>query len=248
MDEQLLFGEAKDNGYVVPEIDRERLLNSYQQQQSELQPYREALQNYLNNYDALIKKNYNTQRYLTALSGLTKNAGYRDIGKDINPINTEAQKLQLMRQIAEEKMKQTAGEDELLGNAYIAQQAGMSPYVALGSKDVFKAISPIMSSMNALRGKMYSADRSIDRAKLLNDAKIKIAQMNNARAMAVAQGTWSTQKEIAFNRDKANVQRALISALGFQQDPSQFLGATNSLGLTKVDIEALQKYIDGDIK
>lgn len=247
MDEELLFGEAKDNGYVIPEVDRERLLNRYQQQQSELQPYREALQNYLNNYDALIKKNYNAQRYLTALSGLTKNAGYRDMAKDINPVATEAQKLQLMRQIAEEKIKQTTGEDELLGNAYIAQQAGMSPYVALGSKDVFKTISPIMSSMNALRGKMYSADRSIDRAKLLNDARIKVAQMNNARAMAIAQGTWNTQKEIAFNRDKANMQRALVQAIGFGADPSQLLGTTNSLGLTDVDIQALQKYMDGDL-
>lgn len=244
---KLLYGDAKTIDYPLPQINKEELLSRYRQQQDEMQPYVNALQSYLNNYDAMVRNKQNADRFWQGASSLTGNQAWSKIAENYNPLKIEADRINILKSIAEEKLKRTQGEDELMGNAYIAQMAGLPPESALGSKDIFKAISPIMSSMNALRGKMYSADRSIDRAQLLNDAKIQIAKMNNARAMAIAQGTWSTQKEIAFNRDKANMQRALVSSLGFQQDPSQFLGATNALGLTKVDLKALQEYMDGDL-
>jgi hypothetical protein len=244
---KLLYGDARAVDYPLQEINKEELLNRYRQQQNAMQPYVNALQSYLNNYDAMVRNKQNADRFWQGASSLTGNQAWSKMSENFNPLKTEADRINILKSIAEEKMKQTAGEDELIGNAYIAQMAGLPPESALGSKDVFKAVSPIMSSMNALRGKMYSADRSIDRAKLLNDAKIQIAQMNNARAMAIAKGTWSTQKEIAFNRDKANMQRALVQAIGFGADPSQLLGTTNALNLTDVDIEALQKYMDGDL-
>lgn len=132
---------------------------------------------------------------------------------------------------------------DTIGNAYIAQAIGLPPEAALGSKEIFKAISPVLSSMNALQGRRYAADISLERTRLVNDAKIKMTNLNNARAMAIAQGTWNTQKEIAYNRDKVNLQRSLISALGFNQNPAQLLNAANAIGAVSVDPNQLNTLL-----
>lgn len=241
---KILYGDVETKQEAIPELDVEELLKRYNAYQQEMQPYREGLQDYINQYNDLQKQAFNRDRYLAGVAGWTGNQNFANMMGKYSPANMEANRLQLVKELANQNIEKEKGIDEMIGNASIAQSLGLRPEVALGGASLLKSLAPVMSSANALKGRIYSADISLERAKLINASKEKIAQMNNNRAMAIAQGTWSTQKEIAFNRDKANLQRAMVTALGFGTDPTDLFGATNAMDLTNIDINRLNDLLN----
>lgn len=222
-----------------PIIDMDELLKNIKGQQDIRQEYIDDLQKLYNRTGTYNARDIGANM-LTR--GLDSFYGIDVFNKPLqNRGWTEAntRKANLLDKISKAKLDNYNLGQDVLGNAYIAQSIGLPPEVALGNANLLKSIAPVLSSMNALKGKTYAADVSLERARLINASKEKIAQMNNNRAMAIAQGTWSTQKEIAFNRDKANLQRAMVTALGFGADPADLFGSTNVMGITNVDTNML---------
>ena len=230
----------------IPNDKLQLLLDFYNKQQQNLDPYRKDLEAYINNYNNYARQKFNMDRYLAGIAGWSGNQNFGRMIGNYDPAEVEEKRLALMNKLAQEKSEEIAGPSRLIGNAYIAQAAGLPIEAALGDKDVFKAISPIMSSLNTLRGRRYTADTNLERTKLANDVKMKIANLNNNRAMQIALGTWNTQKEIAHNRDITNLQRAMITSIGMGADPHELANYANALGATNINIEQLNKLLNND--
>lgn len=232
------IGEVKTNG-----TDNDNILNlikEYTSQQQEMQkPYLNALEDYLNNYNKYNNATRNAQRFYTALAGLSGNQGYRDLAKQYDVSKIEADKVNLIKALQEAKTKSQNVLYENIGNVKLAEAMGLSPEVGLASPNMLKSLSPVLSSMNALAGRKYTADTGLEKARMYTQSREAIARMNNRRALEIAQGTWNNQKEIAYQRNKNNIERAIVQGLGFGVNPAQLLGATNALGYTNITDEQL---------
>ena len=78
------------------------VLALYQAQLGANQPYLEALQNYLNNYDDIMNQSRRQQRYWAGAAGFTGNDAYRDLAKSYSPEQVEANRVQLIKALSEE--------------------------------------------------------------------------------------------------------------------------------------------------
>ena len=187
--------------------------------------------NYINNYDKLQSNAYEFNRFNTALAGLSGNQGYKNL--KYNPAEIEATRLDLLNKMLQAKAGRMSAEDDLLGKIAWARDYGMSPEIALLDKDTFKAMSPIISSYNALKGRTYNTD-------INSQTKLQIAKMKLEGDMAIAKINRDVRAQVAIGNQLANVNRALINSMGFNGvSPAGLADIYNQMGYGTIDTSNL---------
>ena len=226
---------ATNIGNTVSDSDRlDKLLELYNKRLDLNKPYIEQLQNYVNSYGDYQRQAFNRDRYLAGIAGWSGNDNFAKLMGRYNPAEIEATRLDLMNKLLQTQSGELSGADELIGRATLAEAAGLPIEAALADKDTFKAMSPIMSSINALRGKTYSTD-------INSRTKLQIAKMNLEGMLQRAKYAGDVRLQVAATNALANVNRALINSMGFSGATASDIGNVyNQLGYTPIDVSELQ--------
>lgn len=222
-------------GNISDDSDKlDKLLELYNRRLGLNKPYIEQLQNYVDNYGDYQRQAFNRDRYLAGIAGWSGNDNFARMMGKYNPAEIEATRLDLMNKLLQTQSGELGGADELIGRAALAEAAGLPIEAALADKDTFKAMSPIMSSINALRGKTYSTD-------INSRTKLQVAKMNLEGMLQRAKMAGDVRLQVAATNALANVNRALINSMGFSGATASDIGNVyNQLGYTPIDVSELQ--------
>lgn len=135
------------------------------------QPYIDALQKLSSNYDDLVRRNFNAQRYFTAMAGLSGNQGYTRLADALNPINNEINKLNTLKALRDAQAGDINAINEVMGNLAMAQEMGLPPEAAFANKNLLTMMAAKEREANryqiALENnlmKKYGIDRNYARA------------------------------------------------------------------------------------
>lgn len=135
------------------------------------QPYIDALQKFSSNYDDLVRRNFNAQRYFTAMAGLSGNQGYTRLADALNPINNEINKLNTLKTLRDAQAGDINAINEVMGNLAMAQEMGLPPEAAFANKNLLTMMAAKEREANryqiALENnlmKKYGIDRNYARA------------------------------------------------------------------------------------
>lgn len=187
--QELLSGapKAKEGASGESSDKNIQAINDYISKLQEVnQPYTEALNNYINNYNDLVRGNFNAQRYFTAMAGLSGNQGYNKLAEALNPLNNEANRINAMKMVRDAEAGNVNAINEMMGNLAMAEELGLPPEAAFASKDLLTAMSmqdrektklEIALANNLV--KKYGIDKNYARA-------IAQQQLRNQGSLAVA--------------------------------------------------------------
>ena len=147
-------------------------INDYISKLQEInKPYIDALQDYSDRYDDLVKNNFNAQRYFTAMAGLTGNNNYARLADSINPLVVEGNKIDLQKKIQDAQAGDLNAINEIMGNLAMAQEMGLPPEAAFANKNLLTMMAARDREANkyqiALENnlmKKYGIDRNYARA------------------------------------------------------------------------------------
>ena len=221
------------------------VLALYQAQLGANQPYIEALQNYLNNYDDIMNQSRRQQRYYSAVYGMTGNDAYRDLAKSYSPEQVEANRVQLIKALAEAKQGNIGELNKLVGNAKTAMSMGLPAEAGLASKDMLNALVNLQRSRDLLEGKRYTADVGYEGKRYGADAnlygrqyasdlalqgRMYQATLDNQIRIAIAQGRMDVARELANEKNRATLQAAMLNNLPYAMDPSLLYNANMMMG------------------
>lgn len=103
----------------------DKLLQIYAEQQKYMEPYREGLKSYIDNFDTLNKDRFNLDRMLIAKADLQDNDNILKLRESYNPVDVNARKLDLMKALAGEQISNLEGYNRLVGNAAMANYANI---------------------------------------------------------------------------------------------------------------------------
>ena len=146
IEEQLMaMAPSAKGGSTTTETSPENLqaINDYISKLQEInKPYTEALTNYVNNYNDLVRGNFNAQRYFTAMAGLAKNPGYVKLADALNPLNNEANRINAMKMARDAEAGNVNAINEMMGNLAVATgELGLPPEAAFANKNLLTAMS-----------------------------------------------------------------------------------------------------------
>lgn len=221
------------------------VLALYQSQLGANQPYLEALQNYLNNYDDIMNQSRRQQRYWAGAAGFTGNDAYRDLAKSYSPEQVEANRVQLIKALAEAKQGNIGELNKLIGNAKTAMSMGLPAEAGLASKDMLNALVNLQRSKDLLEGKRYTADVGYEGKRygadtnlygrqyasdLALQGRMYQATLDNQIRMAIAQGRMDVARELANEKNRATLQAAMLNNLPYAMDPSVLYNANMMMG------------------
>lgn len=221
------------------------VLALYQAQLGANQPYLEALQNYLNNYDEIMNQSRKQQRYWAGAAGFTGNDAYRDLAKSYSPEQVEANRVQLIKALAEAKQGNIGELNKLVGNAKTAMSMGLPAEAGLASKDMLNALVNLQRSRDVLEGKRYTADVGYEGKRYGADAnlygrqytsdlalqgRMYQATLDNQIRMAIAQGRMDVARELANEKNRVTLQAAMLNNLPYALDPSVLYNANMMMG------------------
>lgn len=158
-------------------------------------PYTQLVQDYANNYNDLVRNNYNAQRYFTAMAGLTGNQGYAKLADAINPINNEANRINAMKIARDAEFSNINAINEAMGNLALAQEMGLPSEAAFANKNLLTMMAAKEREANryqiALENnlmKKYGIDRNYARALAVQAMRGQVAR-DVANINAAAYGT-----------------------------------------------------------
>ena len=221
------------------------VLALYQAQLGANQPYLEALQNYLNNYDDIMNQSRRQQRYWAGAAGFTGNDAYRDLAKSYSPEQVEANRVQLIKALSEAKQGNIGELNKLVGNAKTAMSMGLPAEAGLASKDMLNALVNLQRSRDLLEGKRYTADVGYEGKRYGADAnlygrqyasdlalqgRMYQATLDNQIRIAIAQGRMDVARELANEKNRATLQAAMLNNLPYAMDPSLLYNANMMMG------------------
>ena len=221
------------------------VLALYQAQLGANQPYLEALQNYLNNYDDIMNQSRRQQRYWAGAAGFTGNDAYRDLAKSYSPEQVEANRVQLIKALAEAKQGNIGELNKLVGNAKTAMSMGLPAEAGLASKDMLNALVNLQRSRDLLEGKRYTADVGYEGKRYGADAnlygrqyasdlalqgRMYQATLDNQIRIAIAQGRMDVARELANEKNRVTLQAAMLNNLPYAMDPSLLYNANMMMG------------------
>ena len=221
------------------------VLALYQAQLGANQPYLEALQNYLNNYDDIMNQSRRQQRYWAGAAGFTGNDAYRDLAKSYSPEQVEANRVQLIKALAEAKQGNIGELNKLVGNAKTAMSMGLPAEAGLASKDMLNALVNLQRSRDLLEGKRYTADVGYEGKRYGADAnlygrqyasdlalqgRMYQATLDNQIRIAIAQGRMDLARELANEKNRVTLQAAMLNNLPYAMDPSLLYNANMMMG------------------
>ena len=221
------------------------VLALYQAQLGANQPYLEALKNYLNNYDDIMNQSRMQQRYWAGAAGFTGNDAYRDLAKSYSPEQVEANRVQLIKALAEAKQGNIGELNKLVGNAKTAMSMGLPAEAGLASKDMLNALVNLQRSRDLLEGKRYTADVGYEGKRYGADAnlygrqyasdlalqgRMYQATLDNQIRIAIAQGRMDVARELANEKNRVTLQAAMLNNLPYAMDPSVLYNANMMMG------------------
>ena len=221
------------------------VLALYQAQLGANQPYLEALQNYLNNYDDIMNQSRRQQRYWAGAAGFTGNDAYRDLAKSYSPEQVEANRVQLIKALAEAKQGNIGELNKLVGNAKTAMSMGLPAEAGLASKDMLNALVNLQRSRDLLEGKRYTADVGYEGKRYGADAnlygrqyasdlalqgRMYQATLDNQIRIAIAQGRMDLARELANEKNRATLQATMLNNIPYAMDPSVLYNANIMMG------------------
>ena len=221
------------------------VLALYQAQLGANKPYLEALQNYLNNYDDIMNQSRRQQRYWAGAAGFTGNDAYRDLAKSYSPEQVEANRVQLIKALAEAKQGNIGELNKLVGNAKTAMSMGLPAEAGLASKDMLNALVNLQRSRDILEGKRYTADLGYEGKRYGADAnlygrqyasdlalqgRMYQATLDNQIRIAIAQGRMDIARELANEKNRVTLQAAMLNNLPYAMDPSLLYNANMMMG------------------
>ena len=221
------------------------VLALYQAQLGANQPYLEALQNYLNNYDDIMNQSRRQQRYWAGAAGFTGNDAYRDLAKSYSPEQVEANRVQLIKALAEAKQGNIGELNKLVGNAKTAMSMGLPAEAGLASKDMLNALVNLQRSRDLLEGKRYTADVGYEGKRYGADAnlygrqyasdlalqgRMYQATLDNQIRIAIAQGRMDVARELANEKNRVTLQAAMLNNLPYAMDPNLLYNANMMMG------------------
>lgn len=159
------------------------------------EPYTQLVQDYANNYNDLVNRNFNAQRYFTAMAGLTGNQGYAKLADALNPINNEANRINAMKIARDAELSNINAINEAMGNLALAQEMGLPSEAAFANKNLLTMMAAKEREANryqiALENnlmKKYGIDRNYARALAVQAMRGQTAR-DVANINAAAYGT-----------------------------------------------------------
>ena len=214
--------------------DLDKLLEAYERRLSVNQPYMNALWQYIENYPEMQRAAMNRDKWLTGVSILSGSPEFKNMIGKYNPADIEATRLDLLNKLLQTKANELSGMDELIGRAALTKTGNLPIEAALADKDTFKAMSPILSSINALKGRTYTTD-------INNQTKLQIAKMNLEGMLYRAKMNNDAAAQRVIANQLGNVNRALITSMGFNGvSPVGLADVYNQMGYGKLDTSNLQ--------
>lgn len=190
------------------------ILARYQQQLIEKnRPYIEGLEAYYKDYNKNLKDTRDWQRYYTGLAGWTGNKRWADVAKYYNPLEAEAQRLNMLQQLQNIKSGNIDELNKLQGNVAIANSLGLPSEAALANKDLLNAYV------------------NQQRAQLNYNARVYDTNIDNATRVAIKQGDWDTAFKLQNMKNQGNLRNAFASSGAFYSNPQQMANVMKMLGV-----------------
>ena len=181
-------------------------------------PYTQLVQDYANNYNDLVNRNFNAQRYFTAMAGLTGNQGYTKLADALNPINNEANRINAMKIARDAELSNINAINEAMGNLALAQEMGLPSEAAFANKNLLTMMAAREREANryqiALENnlmKKYGIDRNYARALAVQAMRGQTARdvaNINAAAYGIAPGL-NRQGTVQQGNEQALFQQVL---------------------------------------
>ena len=136
-----ITGQQKQQPVTQQQADAQAINDYISQLQQIQQPYVNALQNYLNNYNKML---YNTQmesRRLRDVSAITGDPILYKSATDYNQLNNEANRVSAVKQLQDTQASDLNAINEAMGNLAIADELGLQPQAAFANKNLLTALS-----------------------------------------------------------------------------------------------------------
>lgn len=175
-------------------------------------PYIEGLENYYKNYQTNLDEANRIKRYFTGLAGWTGNDKWSELANDYNPLNIEANKLALVKQLQEARTGNLDEINRIIGNVAIARDLGLPDEAALASKELLNARAAQQKNLLGYNARVY--DTNVD----------------NATRMAIKQGDWNTAFKLQEMKNQGNLNNAFASSAPFYMDPATMAEVMKMLG------------------
>lgn len=175
-------------------------------------PYIEGLENYYKNYQTNLDEANRIKRYFTGLAGWTGNDKWAELANDYNPLNIEANKLALVKQLQEARTGNLDEINRIIGNVAIARDLGLPDEAALASKELLNARAAQQKNLLGYNARVY--DTNVD----------------NATRMAIKQGDWNTAFKLQEMKNQGNLNNAFASSAPFYMDPATMAEVMKMLG------------------
>lgn len=204
-------------------------------------PYNEALANYINNYNNLAGQSLANRQFYSALSGLSGNPYYAEVGKQADPSSIEANRLALMQQQGKSAIDRQTALIEMIGNMKAAQEAGLDPAVGLASKPAMQMYANINRADKQAEARQYAADM-----------QYKVAQLRGQIAKALQTEKLTVQQKMQLRALDNKLQVAQIGAMsrpysmGFGINPD-YINSIYSGQAPATGIQSPQSGIDPEV-
>lgn len=175
-------------------------------------PYIEGLENYYKNYQTNLDEANRIKRYFTGLAGWSGNDKWAELANDYNPLNIEANKLNLIKQLQEARTGNLDEINRIIGNVAIARDLGLPDEAALASKELLNARAAQQKNLLGYNARVY--DTNVD----------------NATRMAIKQGDWDTAFKLQKMKNQGSLNNAFASSAPFYMEPATMAEVMKMLG------------------
>jgi len=150
------------------------------------QPYLTALQNYYNNYYKMLDKAQRANRFWQGVSSLTGNQKWADIADYYNPLMTEANKIQYLKQAQDIQAANMNAINEAMGDIAIAKELELPAETAFANKNLLTALTANRRRLTDWdKARLYDATKRYGYDSALNRA-LAVQNLRNQGNLAVA--------------------------------------------------------------
>lgn len=194
------------------------ILEYIKNRQDKLQPYRDKLNEFVDNYKDYNKGYEDTDIFFRGLAGWTGNPAWATYAKDHNTAFTEATQLDLYRKLAEQDLAEDDRYQEILGNVAIAEAMGLPPEAALANPKMISNNIQMQKLQQTLQTRIEIANLNAREKELDRQARI-----------AMKQGDWKNAQLLQGMRNEASMKRTILEGASYG-NPANINNALKALG------------------
>lgn len=211
------------------------ILDLIAKQEANREPYRQGLKDLIDNYKQYQVDAFNRDRYLASIAGWSGNDAYKQMIGKYNPLDMEANRLDLINKLAEEYNSQLARPEQVMANARIAQSLGMSPDIALADSNLVGKLNNLAVAKLNADARRYVADVNskarMDVAQLNANAKLVDGILDRELKAAIANGDNQRALMLQQMKNENALRTSYINNLwAFDKDPTQLVNALRMFG------------------